>query len=136
VRPLTVRKIAPKSAGKLLSPGFGKVQGNQEKSAARAVLASDRTCMLLTPCFFLSSLSFSQFNLSRFDEPTPAAVTMTESHTRVACHPERSEGSVSMGAQILRCAQDDRGWKRSGCDRKDLWWDTLLYAILEHEVRE
>src|SRR5258708_34951601 len=69
------------SAGKLLSPCWGKGQGNQEKSAARAALASDRTCMLLTPCFFLSSLSFSRFNLSRFDEPTPAEVTMTESHT-------------------------------------------------------
>jgi hypothetical protein len=71
-------------AGKLLSPGFGKVQGNQEQSAARAALASDRTCMLLTPCFFLSSLSFSRFNLSRFDEPTQAEVTMTESRTRCA----------------------------------------------------
>ena len=71
-------------AGKLLSPGFGKGQGNQEQSAARAALASDRTCMLLTPCFFLSSLSFSQFNLSRFDEPTQAEVTMTESRTRCA----------------------------------------------------
>src|SRR5258706_13490134 len=68
-------------AGKRLSPGFGKVQGNQEQSAARAALASDRTGMLLTPCFFLSSLSFSRFNLSRFDEPTQAEVTMTESHT-------------------------------------------------------
>jgi hypothetical protein len=38
--------------------------------------------MLLTPCFFLSSLSFSRFNLSRFDEPTQAAVSMTESRTQ------------------------------------------------------
>ncbi len=68
-------------AGKRLSPGFGKVQGNQEQSAARAALASDRTGMLLTPCFFLSSLSFSRFNLSRFDEATSPEVTMTESHT-------------------------------------------------------
>jgi len=68
-------------AGKRLSPGFGKVQGNQEQSAARAALASDRTGMLLTPCFFLSSLSFSRFNLCRFDEATSPEVTMTESHT-------------------------------------------------------
>ena len=24
------------------------------------------------------------------------------------CHPERSEGSLSMGTKILRCAQDDK----------------------------
>jgi hypothetical protein len=24
------------------------------------------------------------------------------------CHPERSEGSVAIGREILRCAQDDR----------------------------
>src|SRR5690242_12318221 len=28
------------------------------------------------------------------------------------CHPERSEGSVSPGAQILRCAQDDKRAER------------------------
>ena len=29
----------------------------------------------------------------------------------VECHPERSEGSDSLGTEILRCAQDDmRGW--------------------------
>ncbi len=26
---------------------------------------------------------------------------------QVACHPERSEGSGSMGTQMLRCAQHD-----------------------------
>ena len=82
------------SAGKLLSPAFGKVQGNQEQSAARAALASDRTCMLLTPCFFLSSLSFSRFYLCRFDEPTQAEVTMTESHTLVPTGPWAA--SISM----------------------------------------
>ena len=29
------------------------------------------------------------------------------------CHPERSEGSYSPGAEILRCAQDDRA--KVGC---------------------
>jgi|GraSoi2013_100cm_1033763.scaffolds.fasta_scaffold03337_3 hypothetical protein len=24
------------------------------------------------------------------------------------CHPERSEGSVAIGSEILRCAQDDK----------------------------
>ena len=27
---------------------------------------------------------------------------------RQYCHPERSEGSDSLGTEILRCAQDDR----------------------------
>jgi len=26
----------------------------------------------------------------------------------LGCHPERSEGSASMGCEILRCAQDDK----------------------------
>jgi hypothetical protein len=34
--------------------------------------------------------------------------------SRVACHPERSEGSRSMGSQMLRCAQHDTtGFGRS-----------------------
>jgi hypothetical protein len=39
------------------------------------------SCILLTLLFSLSSLSFSRFSLSRFDELTPPAVSMTESHT-------------------------------------------------------
>ena len=42
--------------------------------------------------FFLSSLSFSRFTLSRFDEPTHLAVTMTESHTRCASRGKIGEG--------------------------------------------
>jgi hypothetical protein len=35
--------------------------------------------------------------------------------TICSCHPERSEGSISPGTEILRCAQDDR--TGSGCSR-------------------
>ena len=45
-------------------------------------LLSDFPLLFLTRfCLSLSRLSFSLFNLSQFDEPTQAEVTMTESHT-------------------------------------------------------
>ncbi len=34
---------------------------------------------------------------------------MTGGSLAVVCHPERSEGSGSVGAEMLRCAQHDRG---------------------------
>jgi hypothetical protein len=39
----------------------------------------------------------------------PFRVTLSEAKTSVpACHPERSEGSRSEGAEMLRCAQHDK----------------------------
>ncbi len=52
-------------------------------------------CILLTLLFSLSSLSFSRFYLSRFDELTPPAVTMTESRTRCA---SRGQSQVRFAA--------------------------------------
>src|SRR6266568_1632306 len=48
--------------------------------------------------------------------PHPGAIKSFHNQNRgyrqvtaaLACHPERSEGPVSMGREILRCAQDDR----------------------------
>ena len=33
--------------------------------------------------------------------------TQDRAYSRVACHPERSEGSLAMASQMLRCAQHD-----------------------------
>src|SRR3989442_1597798 len=38
----------------------------------------------------------------------------------MCCHPERSEGSVSMGREMLRCAQHDR----TGFGRENSSWGT------------
>ena len=58
-------------------------------------------CFLLTLLFSLSSLSFSRFSLSRFDELTPPAVSMTESHTRCA---SRGRHKLKLKGGILaRC---------------------------------
>ena len=37
------------------------------------------------------------------------ALSMTRLDHQATCHPERSEGSHSMGAEMLRSAQHDRG---------------------------
>jgi hypothetical protein len=59
-----------------------KVPGNQKQAVAWAALLSAFPLIFLTRfCLSLSRLSFSLFNLSQFDEPTPPEVSMTESHT-------------------------------------------------------
>jgi hypothetical protein len=42
-------------------------------------------------------------NPARADEAAMGAI-----HRPLHCHPERSEGSVAMGSEMLRCAQHDR----------------------------
>src|SRR5229473_2841244 len=42
-------------------------------------------------------------NPARADESRMGAI-----HRPIHCHPERSEGSVAMGSEMLRCAQHDR----------------------------
>jgi hypothetical protein len=64
------------SAGILLLLGQIKTQNNLKQLPLWPALLSD--------CFFtfLIHLSFSLFNLSRFDEATSPEVTMTESHSQ------------------------------------------------------
>jgi len=55
------------------------------------------------------------------------------------CHPERSEGSIAIGREMLRCAQHDRtgfDWEKSssavGCDKSapTVW---LRYFVNLHQ---
>ena len=68
-------------AGNLLSLCWTKTRGTRNH------LLHEQSLCLIAPsssspsAFSLCRLSFSRFYLCRFDEPTQAAVTMTESHT-------------------------------------------------------
>ncbi len=48
------------------------------------------------------------FFMRTSSHPPKADNEVYQAPSVIVCHPERSEGSVSMGTEILRFAQDDK----------------------------
>lgn len=93
-----------------------QVPGNQKQAVAWSALLSDFPLLFLTRfCFALSRLSFSLFNLSRFDEPTSLAVTMTESRTSWAVAPN-ADPQMSQHAPRPGSTQTSPNSDRAGGD--------------------
>src|SRR5215470_18051591 len=107
----------------MLFPGSAKTPRNQRPSATWATLVSGgHVPPLHILLFSLSYLSFPFFNPYYFDEPTPPAVSMTESHT--PCASRGPVDSTPRRSWILRSALPrwPRGTGRWISDRPSKPW--------------
>ncbi len=85
-------------------PWIAEGEGGWAEEQSVPVVAGDGS--FLSPHSLRSGQALSGAKgLARWALRCFAALSMTG----VPCHPERSEGSRSMGAEMLRCAQHDRG---------------------------